>query len=149
MSSEPLCYAFRVRAIAWWRPAFVAGRDHIWHVLLVEDNPAVCRATKLLLETVGYKVTTAESLSRALECALDSSDLDYLVTDYHLGGGDSGKDVVLSVRAMRGPDFKTVVMSGDTSSAVHAFDGYDHLCWVGKPVDPAQLLSVLENLRHC
>jgi len=115
------------------------------HILLVEDNRAVLGATALVLEAEGYRVTTATSLAEAIECTKDNPDLNLVVTDYHLTGTDTGKQVISAIRELRGPTFRAIVISGDTASAVHAFDGDNYLCWLGKPAKPALLLTVLRN----
>ena len=116
------------------------------HILVVEDHPGVLNATLLLLRSAGYQVTTATSLTEAIARTRDSPDLDLVITDYHLARGDTGKQVVSSVRELRGPNFKAIVITGDTASAVHRFDGDGALCWMTKPVDPEQLLTLLERL---
>ena len=116
------------------------------HILLVEDHPAVLNATRLLLRSAGYRVTTATSLVEAIERVREADDINLVMTDYHLAGRGTGKQVISSVRQMRGPDFKTIVITGDTASAVHGFDSDPGLCWIRKPVDPAQLLTLLERL---
>jgi|KBSSwiStaDraftv2_1062776.scaffolds.fasta_scaffold00845_36 two-component system CheB/CheR fusion protein len=116
------------------------------HILLVEDHPSVLNATRMLLKSAGYRVTTATSLAEAIECTRDSPDLDLVITDYHLNGRGTGKQVISSVREMRGLDFKAIVITGDTASAVHQFDSDRGLCWIRKPVDPAQLLTLLETI---
>ena len=103
-------------------------------------------ATRLLLKSAGYRVTTATSLAEAIERTREAGDLNLVITDYHLAGSGTGKQVISSVREMRGPDFKAIVVTGDTASAVHGFDSDRGLCWIRKPVDPAQLLTLLERL---
>ncbi len=116
------------------------------HILVVEDHPGVLNATLLLLRSAGYQVTTATSLTEAIERGRNSPDLDLVITDYHLARGDTGRQVVTSMRELRGPNFKAIVITGDTASAVHRFDGDVALCWMSKPVDPEQLLTLLERL---
>lgn len=116
------------------------------HILVVEDHPVVLNATQLLLMSAGYRVTTATSLAEALDRTRECPDLDLVITDYHLAHGDTGKQVVTSVRELRGPNFKAIVITGDTASAVHRFDGDDALCWMTKPVDSARLLTLLKRL---
>jgi len=115
------------------------------HILLVEDNATVLGATALFLEGAGYRVTTAASLAEAIERARANPDLNLVITDYHLRGADTGKQVIAAVRELRGPTFRAIVISGDTSSAVHAFDGDNYMCWLGKPMSSALLLAVLRN----
>jgi two-component system, sensor histidine kinase len=92
-----------------------SGEEGAGHILLVEDDPAVRSATRLLLKAEGYRVTTATSLAQAMECARDTPELDLLITDYYLAGGETGKQVVSSVREMRGNAIKAIMITGDTS----------------------------------
>lgn len=116
------------------------------HILVVEDHPGVLNATQLLLRSAGYRVTTATSLTEAIERSRDTPDLDLVITDYHLTRGDTGRQVVASMRAARGHLFKAIVITGDTASAVHRFDGDAASVWMTKPVDPEQLLTLLQRL---
>ena len=120
------------------------GREKA-HILLVEDNPAALGATTVFLESAGYRVTTATSLAEAIQRTRINPDLDLVITDYHLKGADTGKQVIAAIRELRGPCFRAIVLSGDTSSAVHAFDGDNYLCWLGKPANSSLLLTVLRN----
>jgi len=115
------------------------------HILVVEDNPGVLSATEVFLSETGYKVTTATSLAEAVVQARSSPGLDLLITDYHLSNKETGKQVIAAVREIRGPAFRAVVITGDTSAAVHAFDGDACLCWLRKPIDSRQLVTVLES----
>jgi CheY-like chemotaxis protein len=115
------------------------------HILLVEDNPRVLAATSLLLERAGHRVTTATSVAEAAESTRVNPDLDLVITDYRLSGDDTGKQVISAVRGLRGATFNAIVLTGDTSSAVHDFDGDNHLCWLRKPANSALLLSMLQN----
>lgn len=118
------------------------------HILLVEDNPRVLAATSLVLENAGHRVTTATSVAQAAECTRINPDLDLVITDYRLSGADTGKQVISAVRGIRGATFNAVVITGDTSSAVHDFDGDNHLCWLRKPTSSSLLLSVLQNFTR-
>lgn len=118
------------------------------HILLVEDNPGVLAATSLLLKRNGYRVTTATSVAEATECTRTNPDLDLVITDYRLTGDDTGKQVISAVREIRGATFNAVVITGDTSSAVHDFDGDNHLCWLRKPMNSSLLLTVLKNFTR-
>ena len=115
------------------------------HILVVEDNPGVLTAIEVFLSENGYKVITATSLAEAVERARSSPKLDLLITDYHLSNKETGKQVIAAVREVRGPAFKAMVITGDTYAAVHAFDGDACLCWLRKPIEPRQLVTVLES----
>jgi CheY-like chemotaxis protein len=115
------------------------------HILLVEDNASVLMATTLVLQGAGYRVTTATSVKEASECTRSNPDLDLVITDYRLAGEDTGRQVISAVRGIRGPTFNAIVITGDTSAAVHDFDGDDHVCWLRKPTNSSLLLTLLQN----
>lgn len=115
------------------------------HVLLVEDNPGVLGATTVLLKSEGYRVSTATNLEEAVQATRDNPDLCLVITDYHLSDGNTGRQVICALRELRGPTFRAIVISGDTSSAVQAFDGDPYLCWLSKPTRASLLLNVLQN----
>ena len=121
-----------------------AGNKH--EILIVEDEPAVLNATRLLLTAVGYRVATARSLAQAIERARESPALELLISDYRLADGETGAQVIAAVREIRGAHFKTVLITGDTSGAAHAADGDEHVRLLSKPVDPDELLGLLKEL---
>ena len=71
-------------------------------VLLVEDDPAVRDATRMLLKVEGYRVLTASCLAEAQALAREYPQLDLLVTDYHLSNSETGTQVIASLRASLG-----------------------------------------------
>ena len=116
------------------------------HVLVVDDEPAVLDATRLLLMAEGYRVATASSVAQARERVRVLLDLKLVITDYHLAGGEIGEQVIESVRRVRGSDFKAVLITGDTSTAAKRLRDDENLHFLSKPVDPDQLLGLLKEL---
>ena len=116
------------------------------HVLVVEDDPAILGATRMLLRVEGYRVTTAVSLAEAVEKAREHKDIDVLVTDYHLGEGQTGSDVITAVRGVLSPKLKTILVTGDTSRAIKELSADDQLRVTSKPVDADELLRSLRTL---
>jgi two-component system, sensor histidine kinase len=116
------------------------------HVLLVEDDPAVRNATRMLLRVEGYRVSTAASLREALERARDSHGIDLVLTDYHLQGDDTGVQVIMALREALGPTLKAILVTGDTSSAIRDLSGDTHLRLASKPVNAEELLGVMKSL---
>jgi CheY-like chemotaxis protein len=117
------------------------------HVLLVEDDAGVRDATRMLLRVEGYQVTTAGSLDEALEKSRGMrAPPDLVVTDYHLGSGETGVQVIAALREATGQDIKAVLVSGDTSSAMRAL-GRDHrLRVVSKPIEPEEFMAIVGEL---
>ena len=79
-------------------PGTTRGASSAHQVLVVEDEPAVLDATRLLLIAVGYGVATATSVAQAIERARESRDLKLGITDHRLGDGETGRQVIASVR---------------------------------------------------
>ncbi len=116
------------------------GREH---VLLVEDDPGVRDATRMLLRVEGYHVTAVGSLSEALTHVATQPQLDLIVTDFHLAAGETGIQVIQAIREALGRALKAVVITGDTSSAVKAIAPDELLRFASKPIAPDELLAVL------
>ncbi|HVS78141.1 MAG TPA: PAS domain S-box protein [Steroidobacteraceae bacterium] len=121
-----------------------ADRRGIPHVLLVEDDSAVREATRMLLAIEGYRVTAVASLGEAAEAA--RSGVDLLVTDYHLGHGQTGVQVIAEVRQAAGAGLGAVLITGDTSMAIRELPRDPHLRIASKPVNAEELLTLLREL---
>jgi PAS domain S-box-containing protein len=116
------------------------------HLLLVEDDPAVRKATRMLLRVEGYRVSTAASMREALQQASENRDIELVVTDYHLQDGETGVQVITALREALGPTLKAVLVTGDTSAAVRELSSDIHLRLASKPVNAEELLRILGAL---
>jgi CheY-like chemotaxis protein len=116
------------------------------HVLLVEDDARVRNATRMLLKVEGYDVTAVASLGEAVEAAKTLSGIGLLVTDYHLGTDETGLHVIEAVRERLGADFPAVLVTGDTSTAMHLLESDARLRMASKPINPDELLALLTEL---
>lgn len=107
-------------------------------ILVVDDEPNICRLLQRYLGRLGYEVETAGSVPEALE-ALHGSRFDLVLTDLRLPG-PSGLDLLVEVRS-RAPGTRTILMSAhaDVYAASAAIErGVDQL--IVKPFE-------LEDLR--
>jgi two-component system, sensor histidine kinase len=127
-------------------PRRQGGRGDPPHVLLVEDDPGVLNATRMLLKVEGYRVTTAGSLAEALQHAAKHRDIALLLTDFHLANGETGVEVIEAVRQYAGIDLGAVLVTGDTSSAVRALPRDARLRLASKPISPDELLGLMREL---
>jgi two-component system, sensor histidine kinase len=115
-------------------------------VLLVEDDPAVRDATRMLLRVEGYRVTAVASLSEALRSTREAGAPELLITDYHLREGELGTQVIAAVRASVGAEVKAVLVTGDTSAVIKQMSGDRQLRIASKPINADELLSLLAAL---
>jgi PAS domain S-box-containing protein len=126
-------------------PAGPASAGGGARILLVEDDASVRDATSMLLRVEGYRVIAAASLAEALR-ALPGQTPQLLVTDYHLGDGELGTEIIAAVREQVRPDLEAVLLTGDTSPLVKELRGDPHLKILSKPVDAEELLKLLQEL---
>jgi two-component system, NtrC family, response regulator GlrR len=57
----------------------------VWQILVVDDEPAVCGAIKMMLEYDGHKVQTANNGKEALSL-LEQGKFDLVTTDFFMTG---------------------------------------------------------------
>jgi len=115
-------------------------------VLLVEDDVAVRDATRLLLKVEGYQVFPVASLAEALEKVREVEGVDLIVTDYHLGDGETGIQVIKALREALGTTLKAVLITGDTSTAIKDLPSDPSLRVASKPIKAEELLGMLRAL---
>jgi PAS domain S-box-containing protein len=115
-------------------------------VILVEDDPGVRDATRMLLNVEGYRVSAVASLGEALRSAREEGAPDLLITDYHLRDGELGTQVIEQLRASVAADLRSVLITGDTSTAIKQLRDDPHLRIASKPINAEELLLILEEL---
>jgi PAS domain S-box-containing protein len=128
------------------RPALQAKGGGTLQVLLVEDEPGVRNAMRMLLKMDGYQVTTASGVVEALQCLDTIKSLDLVVTDFHLEGERTGSEVIAAARARFGESIKAVIVSGDTSSAVRELKVDAKTRITSKPINSEELLGLMRSL---
>ena len=115
-------------------------------ILLVEDDPDVRNATRMLLKTEGYSVITAANSDEALRRARECARLDLLVTDFHLGADVTGTQIITRLRTAYDTSLKAILITGDTSSAIKELAQDPHLRVLSKPVRAEDFLSLVREL---
>jgi CheY-like chemotaxis protein/anti-sigma regulatory factor (Ser/Thr protein kinase) len=127
-------------------PRVAAPSSKQINILLVEDDAAVLAATRMLLRVEGYRVTAATSLAEAIRKAQEHRDIDLLITDYHLSNGETGIQVISSLRNLVHPALKAILVTGDTSLAMKEIECGDTLRIASKPINADELLTMLRGL---
>lgn len=96
-------------------PEAVAKGDET--ILVVEDQQAILRMTKMMLERLGYSVLAASSPAEAIQTAeFHSEDVHMLMTDVVMPDM-SGKDLAEKLIRLY-PDLKCLFMSGYTANVI-------------------------------
>jgi two-component system, sensor histidine kinase len=115
-------------------------------IVLVEDDAAVRNATRMLLNAEGYDVAAVASEAAALAQVRHDPGIDLLVTDYHLGDGETGTQVIAGVRHALGRPLKAVLITGDTSSALRNLAPDPLMRIASKPINAEELLRLIRAL---
>ena len=68
-----------------------------------------------------------------------------LLTDYHLGKGETGMQAIAALRRMLGTPVKAILVTGDTSGSVHDLPPDPNLRVTSKPIDAERLLGLVRE----
>lgn len=79
------------------------------HILVIDDEPMICRQLQRLFTRGGYRIDIANSAEEALT-QLEKRDIDLVVTDIRLPGM-SGVDLVVRMQEIY-PDIPVIVITG-------------------------------------
>jgi len=82
------------------------------HVLVIDDEPAICASLSAFLEDYGFQASTAESAEEALDL-MKNNAYDICIVDLRLPGM-SGEDLILQAKE-RYPDQKHIIYTGSIS----------------------------------
>jgi PAS domain S-box-containing protein len=118
------------------------------HLLLVEDDPGVRNATRMFLKGEGFRISVAATQDEALARLQESPDIEIIISDYHLDGGRTGAEIIATARHRFRSDFRAILVTGDTSSAIAHLQRDAGLRVTSKPINPDELLSLIHALLH-
>jgi response regulator RpfG family c-di-GMP phosphodiesterase len=118
-----------------------ASAEKQGHVLIVDDEEAVCQSLKRLLRR-DYNISTANSGAQALEL-LGSASFDVILSDMRMPGM-SGADLLAQCRQLY-PDTIRILLTGysDLESAVRAINEGQIYRYVAKPWDNDELRQLV------
>ena len=97
----------------------------------------------MFLKVAGYRVSAAASTEEAVEHARRHHDLEFVISDYHLGPGETGVDAIAAVRAVRDQGLRAVLMSGDAGLRLTDVERGPDTAIAHKPINPDELLALL------
>ena len=114
-------------------------------ILVIDDDPGVCRLIKDVLDLEGFGVTIASDGFAGLR-AIEAARPDCVVLDVMMPGLD-GHGVLTRIRGLGGKHLPVVMLTAhaDDNQAWQAWtEGVDY--FLSKPFDPVELLRFLDSL---
>jgi two-component system capsular synthesis sensor histidine kinase RcsC len=115
-----------------------------WEILVVDDEPSVCEAIKMMLEHDGHRVQMANSGSEALGL-LEQRRFDLVTTDFSMPGMNG--DALAAAIKERLPNLPILMVSGNAARAMSSGNpllGVDLVIW--KPFLLADLRKAIDSL---
>jgi CheY-like chemotaxis protein len=120
--------------------------DSIPQVLLVDSYAPLRDATRMLLNTYGYRVATAASLSEAVLQAHKHACLGVVIVDYELDAFSTGFDVIDAVRAVQAVSPKAIVLTDDLAVAMPPHGPGDETLLVRRPTHGSGLVALIAQV---
>jgi CheY-like chemotaxis protein len=120
-----------------------AAAGEVCGVLVVDDEEAIRRVARRLLERNGFRVWEATNAAEALRMLeAHGTDIDVVLSDHAMPGG-TGRELLATV-AMRYPRLRTVLMSGFAGDGTlrDAVAGRE-IAFIQKPFTVDELLRTL------
>ena len=116
-------------------------------LLLAEDELLIQMSVREALEEGGYTVITATRAEEAM-ALLEArhEDLQGLITDVRLGGGQTGWEIAHRARELR-PDLPVIYMTGDSAVEWPA-NGVPKSLVLQKPFACAQMVTAISGLLN-
>ena len=108
---------------------------------LVEDNRQVLDALVLTLQVLGHTVFAGTSGAELLD-QLGQKAPDVVISDFRLGGGETGLDVIAAARARFGPMLPVIVLTGDSDPHLLNNIGNDVVVLI-KPIQIGEVQAAL------
>lgn len=115
-------------------------------VLVIEDDKLAREALCELLKSWSYEVHAVAGSEQAKQHVGAHGAPDAIVSDFRLGGSESGLDTIAAIRRLTQADIPACVLSGDTDSALMVAARAAGLTLLHKPVRPAKLRNLLRHL---
>lgn len=114
-------------------------------VLVVDDEPAICKALTIALQRAGYDALSAQSGDSALAMLADEH-VDVLLIDLRIP--DTRGDVVFELAAATRPHLRhqTLFMTGDISERASRLIASCKCAMIKKPFELREMLAAIDAL---
>ncbi|WKE67309.1 PAS domain-containing hybrid sensor histidine kinase/response regulator [Gallaecimonas kandeliae] len=114
------------------------------HVLCIDNEEAILQAMRSLLGGWNMRVSTARSRSEAQE-VLAGEEVDMVLADYHLDGGDDGLSVMQALRERQGGHLPGILITADTRQELISETQQAGFGYMAKMVKPAALRAMMDQ----
>lgn len=112
-------------------------------VVVVEDDPLVALAMRMVIEDMGCEVVVASDGTAAMAALSDGRPVHLILSDYRLAGGEDGVTTVQKLRALYGPAAIAGIVTGDLSADIQTrATAIGARCFL-KPLRPEQLKALV------
>ncbi len=111
---------------------------------LVDDNAMLLESLVFALEDAKYEVVAATNAKDLLE-RLDDQAPDIVISDYRLGAGETGIDVIDATRRAFGADLPCLIITADTGPALSVAMAKRNIAVLYKPLDVAVFLAFVRE----
>jgi CheY-like chemotaxis protein len=120
-----------------------------WAVLVIDDEPSICRSTTEVLSRWGCRSLAAESATEAIaRLAAEQFEPDAIIADYRLREGRTGAEAIDEVRRTLGRQVPALILTGDTAPERLIEARASGCLLLHKPMQPARLRAALASLRE-
>jgi CheY-like chemotaxis protein len=115
--------------------------NHVWNILVVDDEPLVSKSIQMLLQSDGHKVTTVGSGNEGL-ALLEDFHFDLVIMDFTMPGMN-GDELAIAIKE-RYPSLPVVMTTAYAESITYSgkrMSGVDFL--MGKPFSRQELRDAI------
>ncbi len=121
-----------------------------YRILLLDDEPAICEITEILLRKLGYEpliTSKGEDTVDAYRASIqEGKPFNLVILDLTIPGGMGGKDVIAALLELD-PNVRALVSSGDANDpAVAHYADFGFTGVLMKPYNKATLDEVIKSI---
>ncbi len=130
------------------KPEFADDKQKNTHILIVDDDTYVIRINKMVLEQIGYDVTTSTEAKDALNLFENyPQKFDLVITDISMPGL-CGFDLTRKLLEIRN-DISVIICSGDTSyETENKIKEVGAKAFISKPATIQTIKSTIKNVLN-
>jgi CheY-like chemotaxis protein len=132
-----------------------AGREDRIRVLIVEDDAILRFSLEALAEVWGFEALAAADGEDALEQAARADmRFDAILTDYRMGRGINGVELVREIERRAGRRFPALILTGEMTKASLTDIAESGIELARKPISEEELrekvsMMLADTLAHC